>query len=79
MASNFQILTHETRDSLHLKLFGDFDGTSAYELYNTLTEHNSGFNQIFVDINNLKTIYPFGRDLFEKKFGTIKKQLVPCL
>jgi hypothetical protein len=25
MASNFQILSYKTRDSLHLKLDGDFD------------------------------------------------------
>ena len=39
MASNFQIYSFKTRDSLHLKLAGDFDGSSAYELINTLTEH----------------------------------------
>jgi hypothetical protein len=32
MAANFQILSHKTRESLHLKLNGDFDGNSAYEL-----------------------------------------------
>ena len=28
MASNFQILPYKTRDSLHLKLAGDFDGST---------------------------------------------------
>ena len=32
MASNFHIFSLETRDTLHLKLAGDFDGNSAHEL-----------------------------------------------
>ena len=74
MALNFQILTHKTRDSLHVKLHGDFDGSSAHELFNTL-EHSTGFDQIFIDTNDLNTIYPFGRDVFQKKLNSIKKQL----
>lgn len=41
MASNFRILSYKTRDSLHLKLTGDFDGNSAHELLNTLMEHGT--------------------------------------
>ena len=48
MASNFRILFHETRDSLHLKLFGDFDGNSAHELFNALIDRGIGFYQIFI-------------------------------
>ena len=36
MASNFQLLSYRNKDSLHLQLYGDFDGNSAYELINTL-------------------------------------------
>ena len=74
MASNFHMFSYETRDSLHLKLEGDFDGTSAYELLETLKKHGSGFYQIFIDTNDLKTIYPFGREVFQKKLGTFKQQ-----
>ena len=73
MASNFQISTHEKRDSLHLKLYGDFDGSSAYELLNAL-EHCSRFNHIFIDTNELQTVYPFGKDVFQKNIGPIKKK-----
>ena len=73
MASNFQIYSFKTRDSLHLKLTGDFDGSSAYELINTLTEHGKGFYEIFIDTNDLKTIHPFGKDVFQKKFGSSNK------
>jgi hypothetical protein len=73
MASNFQISTHEKRDSLHLKLYGDFDGSSAYELINAL-KHCSRFDRIFIDTNELQTIYPFGKDVFQKNIGPIEKK-----
>ena len=75
MASNFRIFLHETRDSLHLKLDGDFDGSSAHELFNTLKKHGVDFHQVFIDTNDLKTIYPFGRDVFQKKLSSLNKQL----
>jgi hypothetical protein len=36
MASNFRIFCHQNSDNLHLKLMGDFDGTSPYESLETL-------------------------------------------
>ena len=73
MASNFQIYSFKTRDSLHLKLAGDFDGSSAYELINTLTEHGKGFYEIFIDTNDLTTIHPFGKDVFQKNLRSTNK------
>ena len=73
MASNFQILSYKTRDSLHLKLDGDFDGNSAYELINALRDHGAEFFQIFIDTNNLKTVHAFGREVFQKNFGALKQ------
>ncbi|MEJ2658888.1 MAG: hypothetical protein P8012_17160 [Desulfobacterales bacterium] len=74
MASNFQIYSFKTRDSLHIKLTGDFDGSSAYELINTLTDNDKGYYQIFIDTSDLKTIHPFGREVLGKKLGSINKQ-----
>ena len=73
MASNFQIFSFKTRDSLHLKLAGDFDGSSAYELINALTEHGNGSFEIFIDTNELKTIHPFGKDVFQKNLRSSNK------
>jgi len=75
MAANFQIFSYKTRDRLHLKLNGDFDGNSAYELINALREHGADFFQIFIDTNNLKTIYPFGRAVFQKNLSILNKKL----
>jgi anti-anti-sigma regulatory factor len=75
MASDFQILFYKTRDSLHLKLNGDFDGNSAHELINALLEHGTSFYQIFIDTSGLKTIHSFGRAVFQKNFGFLNKKL----
>ena len=74
MALNFQIICYEDSDSLYIKLNGDFDGSSAYELLNTLKKHGQRFYNIHIDTDDLKTIYPFGRDVFEKNFKAFKKK-----
>ena len=74
MASNFRILFHKTRDSLHLKLDGDFDGSSAHELINAITDQGTDFYQIFIDTDDLKTIHPFGREVFQRNLGRFNKK-----
>ena len=74
MASNFHIFSFETRDTLHLKLAGDFDGNSAHELIDTLMENGKSFYQIFIDTNDLKSICPIGRDMFQRKLGRLNNQ-----
>jgi hypothetical protein len=73
MATNFQIYFFKTKESLHLKLTGDFDGNSAYELINALTKHGKGLYEIFIDTNDLTTIYPFGKDVFQKNIRRSSK------
>jgi hypothetical protein len=73
MASNFQMVLFKTRDSLHMKLEGDFDGNSAYELINALRDHGAEFFQIFIDTDDLKTVHAFGREVFQKNFGALKQ------
>ena len=74
MASNFQIYSFKNKKSLHLKLTGDFDGSSAYVLIETLTKHRDGFYEIFIDTNDLNSIHSFGREVFQKKIGALKKR-----
>ena len=75
MASNFQIYSFKTRDSLHLKLHGDFDGNSAHELINILNDSDNNFWEIFIDTDGLKSVHPFGRAVFEKNLSILKKKL----
>ena len=74
MASNFKILVHRNSDNVYLKLTGDFDGTSADELLNTLKENCADVRKIFIHTNGLTKIYPFGRKLLRKSLYVMNDQ-----
>jgi hypothetical protein len=69
MANNFKFLSNRSINKIHLKLFGGFDGSSAYELLNVLKNCKDDCNQIFIDTNNINSIDPFGKDVFKKNLG----------
>ena len=71
MAHNFKILMYRTIDNLHINLKGDFDGSSAFELLNTLKENWNGTKRILIDTNNLKKIHPFGQEVFDHNFSKL--------
>lgn len=71
MASNFKISTHQNSGNLHLKLAGDFDGTSAWELLNILKKDCEKASKIFVHCSCLNKIDPFGRDVFHNNIHSI--------
>ena len=72
MASNFKILIHRSSDNLHLKLMGDFDGSSAYQLINVLKKANPGVSKIFIHTSCLRKIIPFGRNVFIHNLRPLK-------
>lgn len=74
MARNFHMFTHKTTDTLHIKLSGDFDGSSASELANFLANNQSKYYQIFINTKDLKSIYPFGVDVLRHSLADIKEQ-----
>ncbi len=74
MAQNFKISTHRTIDNLYIRLVGDFDGSSAFELLNALWENLNSAKFILIDTYNLKKVYPFGREVFYYNFLRIKNQ-----
>jgi hypothetical protein len=60
-------------------LHGDFDGTSAYELINTLKKQNRDFFTVFIDTNELNLINSFGIDVFQKNLpvgGRNKRNII---
>ena len=75
MASNFRIMTDRRSDCLHLKLAGDFDGSSACELINMITNDHGKASRIFIHCESLKKIYPFGRNILLIEIGTLGKEL----
>jgi len=54
-----------------------FDGNSAFELLNTLRENSNRSKCILIDTNNLKEVYPFGREVFYRNFSKIRNQQMP--
>ena len=72
MAHNFKIFTHQSSDNLNINLLGDFDGSSAFELINLLKDDLNGAKRIFINTNNLKKIYPFGREVFNRNFSKLR-------
>ena len=74
MASNFKLFLHETKDSIHMKMCGDFDGTSAHELITAIQNHAPKSNQVYIHTGELSNIYSFGRDVFQNNLGLVKKQ-----
>ena len=72
MASNFRIFSHRDNCDLHLKLAGDFDGSSALELVNALKAHHGKVKKIFINTHGLSSINPFGLEVFHKNCSISK-------
>ena len=78
MAPNFRISIHRNRRSLHLKLIGDFDGSSAHELLNTLKDHCNGASRIFIHKSSLKHIHGVGKAVFHNNLD-VSRQVAALL
>jgi anti-anti-sigma regulatory factor len=73
MACNFKILIHQNEESIHLKLMGDFDGSSACELINALKTYSKKANRVFIHSDGLKQVHPFGASVFRSNFHEVSK------
>jgi anti-anti-sigma regulatory factor len=74
MACKFKILKNQKIDGVHLKLFGDFDGSSAHELLNTIKIYSKIANKVFIHTTGLKDVHPFGKAVFRNNFNEVNKQ-----
>jgi len=73
MAANFKISIHKNNGSLHLKLSGHFDGTSAHELLNLIKSHSGESSQILIHTDNLIHVHSFGLQTFRNNIGRFNK------
>lgn len=76
MASDFKIAIHRNSENLHLKLFGDFDVTSAQELFDVMEAHCKDSYRVFVHTNSLGNISPQGCEIFRGCVEAFKGQKV---
>jgi len=73
MAQNFRMVVHQSSDSLHLRLEGDFDGSSACELLNALEERCRFAQRAFIHTNGLRQVDPFGLSVFHANLNGLKE------
>lgn len=68
MRSNFKIFKHRKRDSLHLRLMGNFDDISICELIDVLKTDCLETNNVFIHTDNIDhvSISGIGRDVFRR-------------
>jgi len=71
MASNFGISVDKLSDGFSLKLVGDFDATSAYELIYAIKKLPDNILRISIHTNGLKNISPFGLDVFHRNMSPL--------
>ena len=69
MAMNFKIFQLKTKNSVHLTLDGDFDGTSAHELVNALKSYGPEVEQVYINTNGLRSIHPFGQVVLHRNIS----------
>ena len=72
MASNFRIIFQQKDRDVHLKLSGDFDGSSAYKLVNILERFQVDKRKIFIHTSDISTPYSFGIEIFKTKYSWYK-------
>ena len=72
MASNFKIYCHRNSDSLHLKLMGEFDGSSAHKLINTIKKYHDQTTRFFIHTCSLSSVHPFGLEVFQNNLSVKK-------
>lgn len=75
MAVNFKITIQRRNGRLHMKLKGDFDGTSAHQLLDHLRKHRMKCSTIFVHTDSLENLIPFGVEVFKNNVNDLKKHM----
>jgi hypothetical protein len=75
VALSFRIVIQENSENLHLRLTGDFDGSSACELLEVLKKKAYAAQKVFIHTNELGEVHPFGQNTFEKRVSELRGDL----
>jgi len=79
MATHFRISIHRNSENLHLKLVGDFDGTSAHELLAVLKRYSNRTSTVFIHTSALREVHPFGVNVFHKNLSVLKGKSIQLI
>jgi len=74
MASNFGISVDKISDGFGLKLAGDFDATSAWELIYAIKKLPEDAIRVAIFTDGLKDIFPFGLHVFHRFIRSLNGQ-----
>jgi anti-anti-sigma regulatory factor len=74
MATNFTISFHRNSENVHLKLIGDFDGSSAYDLLQALKKYGHDTSRVFIHTSSLRNIHSFGLSVFHDNLKLLGDQ-----
>ena len=72
MTTNFTVSFHRNGENVHLKLIGDFDGSSAYDLLEALKKYGHGISRVFIHTSSLRNIHPFGLRVFHDNLKLLR-------
>jgi hypothetical protein len=73
VASNFGISVYRNNKNLHLKLSGDFDGSSALQLLYLMRNCLEETDKVIIHTGSISRIEPFGLNVFRYNLGTLVK------
>ena len=73
MASNFKISANKIGDDLHLKVTGEFDGSSAMKLMNMLKKCGKRYHSIIIHTSGLTSMNMFGQEVFRSNFSELNE------
>jgi hypothetical protein len=76
MSQCFKISVHKNSDNLHLRLAGEFDGSSALQLINYLKTNGRGVSTVFIHTNCLNDVHPFGQHIFQQNLNALDTKTV---
>ncbi len=73
MTAKFKISSHKNGENLHLKLFGEFDGSAAMTLINLLKKCAKRYNRVIVHTASLSQMNFFGQEVFRNNFNELNE------
>jgi len=76
MTNNLKIIVHRDGGSLHLKLVDDFNRNSVQKLLCALKRNCHGVSRVYIHTSCLKKIFPFDRNVFQKKLDIMKSKSI---
>ena len=75
MGSYFRVSVRRKKKNMHLRLIGDFDGSSAYQLVDKLREYCVKSDHVIIDTDALREIHTFGLNILSYHMLTLKGPL----